>query len=436
MIGLDLGDIEVYRIESYGYDETPRALAPKAGNFVVVKPRNAMEVSKILKFANERKIPVFIRGGGTGLSAGAIPTADGILISTERMKGIEIDSRNRLAICEAGVTLEELTRAAERNGLSFPPKPGAENATIGGMIATNAGGIRAMKFGVIRNYVLGIEAVLPDGRIVKFGGKTIKNSSGYSLLHLMIGSEGTLCVITKAIIRLLPPLRDMSMLAIPFRSVEDALEYSIETSRKLTPLALEYMENRAVRIGEEVSGKRWVSKEGDAHILAIFEHRWEAEESADIAYGCNAIDVFFASPKEQRDLLEIRSKIYLGIKNRIIEILDICVPPACMLDYMRRSEEVARKYGIDIISYGHVGDGNIHQHPLIFEGWEKVYRDFRREIMKIAIEMDGTISGEHGIGEIKREELIELYPEQYKIMKKIKELFDPNNILSPGKIFK
>ena len=433
---MDFGEFEVYRIDSYGYDETPKAIAPKSKNFIVFKPRNAIEVSKILKFANERKIPVFVRGGGTGLSAGAVPTLDGILISTERMKEIKIDVRNRLAICEAGVSLDELTKAAERHGLSFPPKPGAENATVGGMIATNAGGVRAMKFGVIRNYVLGLEVVLPDGRIVKFGGKTIKNSAGYPLLQLFIGSEGTLGVITKAIIRLLPPLGDMSMLAIPFRNVEDAMEYSIETCRKLTPLGLEYMEKRAVEIGESVSGKRWVSKEGEAHILAIFEHKWEAEESAEIAYSCNAIDVFLASPKEQRDLLDIRSKIYLGIKNRIIEILDICVPPASILEYLRKSDEIARKYGIDVITYGHVGDGNLHQHPLIFEGWERVYWNFRREIMRLAVEMDGTISGEHGIGEIKKDELAELFPEQYSIMRKIKDIFDPNGILNPRKIFK
>ncbi|MEM4524247.1 MAG: FAD-binding oxidoreductase, partial [Archaeoglobaceae archaeon] len=375
---------EVYKIESYAYDETPKAIAPKAREFVVVKPRNAEEVSKILKFANEKRIPVFIRGGGTGLSGGAIPSMEGILISTERMKDLEIDVRNKLAVCGAGVTLEELTKAAEKHGLSFPPKPGAENATIGGMIATNAGGVRATKFGVMRNYVLGIEAVLPDGSIVRFGGKTLKNSSGYSLLHLLIGSEGTLAVITKAIIRLLPPMRDESVLAIPFRNSEDAIECCIEISKICIPLALEFMEKKAVEIGEKVSGKRWVSREGEAHVLAIFERGEEAEKSAEIAYSFNAIDVFLASPREKRDLLEIRGKIYLGLKDKIIEILDVCIPQAEISSYLRRSKEIAEKYGIEMITYGHIGDGNLHQHPLIFDGWERVYWKFREEILRIA----------------------------------------------------
>lgn len=431
---MELEGFETCLMESYGYDETPKTIAPKAKKFVVVKPRNSEEISRLLKIANEKKIPVFTRGGGTGLSGGAIPTKEGILISTEKLKKIEIDVKNRIAICEAGVTLEELSRMAERYGLSFPPRPGDESATVGGMIATNAGGVRAMKFGVMRNYVLGLEAILADGRIIKLGGKTLKNSSGYSLLHLLVGSEGTLAIITKAVIRLLPPLRDMSMLAIPFKNMESALEYVIETSRIMTPLAMEYMEKRAVEIGEKVSGKRWVSKEGEAHILAIFERREEAEESAEIALAHKALEVYFASPKEQRDLLELRGKIYFGLKDKVIEILDACVPPASVAEFLRRSEEIARRYGIDMISYGHAGDGNIHQHPLIFDGWQNVYWKFREEILKLAVDMEGAISGEHGIGEIKREELRKFYPEQFELMKEIKKIFDPNGILNPGKV--
>lgn len=426
---------EICKAEGYAYDETPKPLRPKAAEFIVAKPKNSSEVSEILKFANERKIPVFIRGGGTGLSGGSIPTRKGILISTEKMREIRIDRENRVAVCQAGVTLEELARSAERSGLSFPPKPGAENATVGGMIATNAGGVRAMKFGVMRNYVLGIEAVLPDGRILKLGGKTLKNSSGCSLLHLIIGSEGTLAVITEATIKLLPPLRDMTMLAIPFRRAEDAINFALETFLHMTPMAMEFMDERAVRIGEKVSRKRWVSKGGEAHILAIFEHQEEAEESSEIAFRHGAIDVFLPSPREQRDLLELRGKIYTGIKERIIEILDTCIPPATIPVYLKMSEELAGKYGIEMVTYGHLGDGNIHQHPLLFEGWEKVYPKFRRELLKLVVSLGGVISGEHGIGVLKRDEFRELYPEQYRIMFEIKKLFDPNLILNPDRIF-
>ncbi|MEM1670637.1 MAG: FAD-binding oxidoreductase [Archaeoglobaceae archaeon] len=426
---------DVYTIETYAYDETPKPVAPKPADFVVVKPKNTVEVSEILRFANDHKIPVFIRGGGTGLSGGAIPTRKGILLSTEKMRNIEIDKRNRVAICQAGVTLEELSRNAEKEGLSFPPRPGAESATVGGMIATNAGGVRALKFGVMRNYVLGMEVVLPDGRILNLGGKTLKSSSGYSLLHLMIGNEGTLGVITKAIIRLLPPLRDMTMLAIPFKSVENALNFAIETSLSFTPLAMEFMDKKAVEIGETVSGKRWVSKEGNAHIIAILENREEAEKVADIAYNHGAIDIFVPSQREQKDLLELRGKIYFGLKDKIIEILDVCIPPAEIAEFLRRSEELARKYGIELITYGHLGDGNLHQHPLLFDGWEKSYPKFRKEILKLGIEFGGVISGEHGIGVLKKEELREFYPEQYNLMLEIKKIFDPNFILNPDKIF-
>ncbi len=410
-------------------------MRPKAAEFVVVKPRNSSEVSEILKFANERRVPVFVRGGGTGLSGGSIPTRKGIVISTERMKDISIDRRNRIAVCQAGVTLEELSISAERHGLSFPPRPGAESATVGGMIATNAGGVRALKFGVMRNYVLGLEVVLADGRILKVGGKTLKNSSGYSLLHLLIGSEGTLAVITGANIRLLPPLRDMTMLAIPFRRVEDAISFALDTFLRITPMAMEFMEDRAVRIGEKISGTRWVSKEGSAHILAIFEHREEAEEASEIAFRNGAIDVFLPSPREQRELLELRGKIYMGLKDRIIEILDACIPPAQILEYLKRSEDLARRYGIEMITYGHLGDGNIHQHPLIFDGWDKVYPRFRKELLKLAVSLGGVISGEHGIGVLKREELREFYPDQYRLMFEIKKVFDPNMILNPDRIF-
>ncbi|MDI9642877.1 MAG: FAD-binding oxidoreductase [Archaeoglobaceae archaeon] len=426
---------KVYENESYAYDETPKPVAPKPAEFVVVKPSNSQEVSEILKFANSKRIPVFIRGGGTGLSGGAVPTRRGILISTEKMKEIEIDKKNRFAICQVGVTLEELSRTAERHGLSFPPRPGAESATVGGMIATNAGGVRALKFGVMRNYVLGLEVVLPNGEIINLGGKTLKNSSGYSLLHLMVGSEGTLGVITKAIIRLLPPLKEMSMLAIPFKKTEDALNFAIEASLYTTPMAIEFMEKKAVEIGEKVSGKRWVKKEGEAHILAIFEHEEEAEEVAEIALKFDPVDVFVPSPKEQRDLLELRGNIYVGLKNMIIEILDVCVPPAEIGKYLKRSEELALKYGIQLITYGHLGDGNLHQHPLIYEDWQKSYPKFRRELLKLAIDHGGVISGEHGIGVVKKEEFREFYPKQYNLMKEIKKVFDPNGILNPDKIF-
>lgn len=430
---------EVYPAsEAYAYDETPALIAPKpVENFAVVKPGSAGEVSRILKFANQRKIPVFTRGGGTGLSGGAVPTVEGIVLSTEKMLDIDIDRENRIAVCGAGVTLKQLDDEAFRHGLSFPPHPGAEIATVGGMIATNAGGVRALKYGTMRNYVLGMEVVLADGRILELGGKTIKNSSGYSLLHLFVGSEGTLGVITKAAIRLFPQLKDMTVLAVPFSTIEDAMECVVEISARMLPLALEFMEKRAVKVGERVSGERWVSREGDAHLLMVFERFDEAEEGAGIAEKHGAIDVFVATTKrDQERLLKIRGLIYEGLRMEIIEILDVCVPPAKIAEYYRKSNKIAEKYGIELITYGHAGDGNVHQHPLMYDGWESSYFEFRKELLRLAVSYGGVISGEHGIGSVKLRELAEMFPEQHEIMKEIKYLFDPHGILNPGKVVK
>ncbi|WP_456468793.1 FAD-binding oxidoreductase [Archaeoglobus sp.] len=422
--------------DSYRYDETPPLIAPKpAENFVVVKPADAKEVSRILRFANANNIPVFTRGGGTGLSGGAIPTEEGIVLSTERMTEIEVDIENRVALCGAGVTLKQLDDTAYKHHLSFPPHPGAETATVGGMIATNAGGVRALKYGTMRNYVLGLEVVLADGRILKLGGKTIKNSSGYSLIHLFVGSEGTLGIITRAKIRLFPQLRDMTVLAVPFSTMEDAIDCVVEISAKMLPLALEFMEKKAVEVGEKVSGEKWVSRDGEAHLLMIFESFDEAEEAATISEKFGAINVYAATTKKDQDrLLKIRGLIYEGLRKDIIEILDVCVPPAKIAEYYRKSNEIAARYGVNLITYGHAGDGNVHQHPLIYDDWMNSYFNFREELLRLAVSYGGVISGEHGIGVVKTKELAELFPDQYRIMKEIKHLFDPQGILNPGKV--
>lgn len=431
------GIIEVFPPSgAYAYDETPPLIAPKPANkFVVVKPKNANEVSEILKFASEKRIPVFTRGGGTGLSGGAVPTVEGIVLSTERMTEIEVDRENRIADCGAGVTLKQLDDTVFKHGLSFPPLPGAETATVGGMIATNAGGVRALKYGTMRNYVLALEVVLTDGRILEVGGKTIKNSSGYSLLHLFVGSEGTLGIITRAKIRLFPQLRDMTVLAVPFSTMEDAMDCVVEISAKMLPLALEFMEKKAVEVGEKVSGEKWVSRDGEAHLLMIFESFDEAEEAATISEKFGAINVYAATTKKDQDrLLKIRGLIYEGLRKDIIEILDVCVPPAKIAEYYRKSNEIAAKYGVNLITYGHAGDGNVHQHPLIYDDWMNSYFNFREELLRLAVSYGGVISGEHGIGVVKTKELAELFPDQYRIMKEIKHLFDPQGILNPGKV--
>ncbi len=423
--------------DAYKADETPPNVAPSAvSNFVVAKPKSTQEVAEVLKFASKNKIPVFVRGGGTGLSGGAVPTSEGIVLSTERLKTLEIDVRNRVATCGAGVTLQELESAAERSGLSFPPHPGAETATVGGMIATNAGGVRALKYGTMRSYVLGAEVVLPNGEVLQLGSKTLKNSTGYSLLHLIIGSEGTLGVITRAHIKLHPPMRGNVSLAIPFHTLEDAIDCVAEIMLgNVIPMAVEFMERRAVEVGEAVSGKRWPAKSGEAHLLVIVESFEEAERIAEVAENMNAIDVLIAtSRREQRDLLDVRSLIYEGLKDKVIEVLDVCVPPAHIAEYVKRSNKLAAEYGIDVITYGHAGDGNVHQHPLLFDGWQEVYFKFREELFRMALELGGVISGEHGIGAVKKAELKKLMPKEVELMRAIKSVFDPANVLNPGKV--
>ena len=227
----------------------------------------------------------------------------------------------------------------------------------------------------------------------------------------------------------------MTVLAVPFSTIEDAMNCVVENSAKMLPLALEFMEKRAVEIGERISGEKWVSRDGEAHLLMLFESFDEAEEAAKIAQNFGAIDVYAATTKKDQDrLLRVRGLIYEGLRKDIIEILDACVPPAKIAEYYRKSDEIAARYGITLVTYGHAGDGNVHQHPLIYDGWEESYFDFRKELLRVAVSLGGVISGEHGIGAVKASELQELFPEQFDIMRRLKLLFDPNNILNPGKV--
>jgi len=436
--------------EGYLYDETPVLIRPEASqDVIVVKPVTTGEVSEIMKLASELEIPVFVRGGGTGLSGGAIPTQPGIVLSMERMNRIiEIDEKNLMAVCEAGVTLRQLLEDVDRiPGLSFPPHPGDESAQIGGLVVNNAGGARAVKYGVMRNYVLGLEVVLPSGKVLNLGGKVIKNATGYDLMHLIIGSEGTLCVVTKVILRLIPEPGVTYTLVIPFEDAKSAVHSVPEILRSGTvPLALEYMDIEAIRAGEKVTGKRWPYGGGGAHLMIIIDGRNEDEliEKADVIqsitgkYG--AMDVFVGvSRKEQKDILEIRSLIYEGLKNETIEVLDVSVPPASIADFVKKCQEKAGKLGLKVLHFGHAGDGNVHQQVLKSDMGEQElienYRLFKEYAFRIARELGGYITGEHGIGAVKKDDLLRTLPnESIELMRAIKRVFDPNGILNPGKV--
>lgn len=444
------------KMADYSHDEFSLADIRQTPE-VVVKPEREDEVVAILKLADEERIPVTPRGGATGLCGGCVPLFGGIVLSLEKMNRIvEIDRENQMAVVEPGVTLMDFTKAVEEAGLSFPPHPGEESAMVGGLIATNAGGSRAVKYGVIRNYVRGLEVVLPQGKVIRLGGKYMKSSTGYSLLHLFIGSEGTLGVITQAVIQLLPAAPMTRSLVIPFGDLESAIEsVPLLMSRKVTPVAVEFIEEEVIRITEDYLNKRWPSSAGKTHLLVILDASSEedmdksSQAVAEVCLEKGAVDVFIAdTAKKQETVLEIRSKIYEAIKSQTIEILDISIPRAEIPKHVKRIHEVSEEYAIWLPTFGHAADGNVHTHimraryaegrmiPVPEEEWRAKVDKVREELYADAKERGGVISGEHGIGVVKKPFLSLVLDEaQIALMKGIKHLVDPHHILNPGKIF-
>ena len=444
------------RMIDYGHDEFSLQDISHLPE-VVVKPGTTDEVVAILRLASRESIPVTPRGGATGLCGGCVPVHGGIVLSLERMNRIlEIDLENQMAVVEAGVTLQEFTKGAEEAGLSFPPHPGEESAMIGGLIATNAGGSRAVKYGVIRNYIRGLEVVLPRGPVIELGGKLMKSSTGYNLLHLFIGSEGTLGVVTKAVIQLLPPFEVTRSLVVPFARLEDAIEtVPLLLKKKILPMAVEFVERDIIAISEDYLHKRWPCREGKTHLLIILDAPSEPEMDrlsqvvAEVCFEKGAIDIFIADTAHKQDeVLQIRSKIYEAIKSQTIEILDIAVPRAEIAGHVEKVFEVSRRYGIWLPTFGHAADGNVHTHimkarleggkviPLEEADWREKLEKVRGELYEDCRRRGGVISGEHGIGLVKKKYfLATLDRYQIELMKGIKKVFDPDHILNPGKIF-
>jgi glycolate oxidase len=444
------------KLEDFSHDEFSLR---EIGRYpeVVAKPERTEEVAAVMRLASGARIPVTPRGGATGLCGGCVPIYGGIVLALEKMNRIvEIDLANQMAVVEAGVLLGDFVRAVEEAGLSFPPHPGDESAMIGGLIATNAGGSRAVRYGVIRNYVRGLEVVLPGGDVIRPGGKLVKSSTGYSLLHLLVGSEGTLGVITRAVIQLLSAAPLSRSLVVPFDDVDGAVEaVPLLMGRKIVPLAVEFIEQEVIRITEEHLKKRWPTSAGRTSLLVILDASTEEEMDrmsqvvAEVCLEKGALDVFIADTPAKQDLvLEIRSKIYEAIKSLTVEILDICVPRAEIPGHVRRIREVSRQYGIWLPTFGHAADGNVHTHimkakygegkmiPVPEEEWRDKAEKVRAELYADAKARGGVISGEHGIGLVKKPFLaMALGGEQVDLMRGIKRLFDPHGILNPGKVF-
>jgi len=423
---------------------------------LVLKPVSPFQIAAILETASEERIPVTPRGGATGLCGGCVPSAGGISLSLERMNRVlEIDAANQMAWVEAGLTLREFETAVEEAGFYFPPHPGEESAMIGGMIATNAGGSRAVKYGVIRNYIRGLEIVTPAGDILTLGGKLIKSSTGYSLLQLMIGSEGTLGVITKAVIQIMAKPAATRSLVIPFAGLEAAIDAVPLLLKSVVPLALEFVPLEVIRLSEEHLNRKWPCAAGETHVLVILdaasgeEMDRASETVAEIALAAGALDVFVAdTPAKQDNVLAIRSKIYEAIKRDTIEILDICVPRAEVAAHVKKVRELEAKYGVWLPTFGHAGDGNVHTHimkcrreggrtvPVPEAEWRETLERVRAGLYADGAARGGVISGEHGIGLVKKPYLEGcLSPEHVALMRGIKKVFDPHGILNPGKVF-
>ncbi len=424
---------------------------------VVVKPKTTDQIARILQLANRKKIPITPRGGATGLCGGCIAISGGIVLSLEKMNRIlEIDTDNQMATVEAGVTLMDFYEKVEEAGLFFPPHPGEESAMIGGLIATNAGGARAVKYGVMRNYVRGLEVVLPTGSVVKLGGKIMKSSTGYSLLNLMIGSEGTLGVITQATIQLMPSPQMTRTLIVPYQDLQEAIEtVPLLIKRKIMPLAVEFTPREVIEITERFLKKKWPCAQGETYLMIIIDGPGEEEIDrlseivAEVCQQKDALDIYVAdTTQKQKEVLDIRSKIYEAIKSHTLEILDIVVPRAEIGSHFKKVQEVSRKYDIWLPTFGHAADGNVHTHimrakledgnmiALSEEEWRRKIDPVRRELYEDCQKRGGTISGEHGIGVVKKPYLsLVLSKEEIDLMRGIKRVFDPNDILNPGKIF-
>ncbi len=442
-------------MEDYSHDEFALQSIRKYPE-IVVKPKSPEEVSEIIKLACKERFAIVPRGGATGLCGACIPVFGGVVLSLERMDRImEIDQSNLMAVMESGVTLMQFYEELKKKNLFFPPHPGEESAMIGGVIATNAGGARAIKYGTVRNFVMGLEVVLPDGRITNLGGKVIKDSSGYSLLHLMVGSEGTLGIITKATLNILPPPDTMFTLIAPYTNLSDAIRsVPIIIQKGVLPLAIEFVEDDIVTITENHLGAKWPCKGGRAYLIIIVDgtSREEVEKTAEriseICLDNSAVDVFVAdTTQKQENILNIRSQIYEALKLQTIEILDIVVPRAEIANHINAVYQISERYGMWLPNYGHAGDGNVHTHLTkigILDGkttgemedWKEKYEKVKKEIHIDARNRGGKVSGEHGIG-ITKKAYLPLFADETQIglMKTIKKSFDPNNILNPGKIF-
>jgi glycolate oxidase len=439
-----ISDADVDRV-CHSYDATKQRSLPD----VVMRPGSAQEISAIMKIANEYLIPVYPKGAASGLTGGAVPVYGGIALDLTRLdKIIEIDEANLMATVEPGVVIADFQSEVEKRGLLYPPDPASNKiATMGGSVAECSGGLRGMKYGVTKDYVMALEVVLPTGEIIHTGSITLKSVTGYDLTKLFVGSEGTLGIFTKIIVKLIPPPERIETIRAYFSSIRDATDtVSAIIADKIVPRALEFIDEACIKAVNVYAGfdvpngtKAMLLIELDGPAESVLN---DAQRVMEICRLNNAFEVEKAETEEEKDSLwairrSISPSLYAISSGKVNE--DICVPRSRVTEMLERIAEIGKKYDFTIANFGHAGDGNIHVNILTepsnhgeLERAEKAVE----EILQTVIRLGGTLSGEHGIGNTKSKYLkYEIGPVEMQLMRNIKKLFDPNNILNPGKIF-
>ena len=445
--------IDKEKLEAYSHDETS---SEQFGHMpeIVLMPTSTQEIAKIMKLANRELIPVTPRGAGSGLSGGAIPEFGGIVVSLEKMNRIlEIDYKNMVMVLEPGVITNDVNEKIAEKGLFFAGYPmSVETCYIGGNIAENAGGGKAIKYGVTGRYVLGLEVVTPTGEIVEFGGKRVKDVTGYDLKQLMIGSEGTLGIVTKAMIKLLPLPTAKEDLLVLFKDVQSAIDIvpKIMINGRIIPTSIEFMDALSVKASCEYLNEHLPYQKAAAMLLIEIDGNNEkqveedAETIGELCLADGAIEVYVADNyTTQERVWSVRRNIAEAFKvispHQSLE--DIVLPIAAISEMMPEIERISKKYQIQIPCYGHAGDGNLHatlvKNPeSSMEEWYETEEKVLIELYQVTKSLGGTISAEHGIGSKRKSYInITINPTELALMKKIKEAFDPNNIMNPGKIF-
>lgn len=441
--------IDSENLFKYSHDETENlSFIP----FCVLKPDSVEQISKILSYCNQNQLKITPQGARTGLSGGALPIKNSIALSMEKFnKILEIDEKNYQVTVEPGVITEVLQNAVKEKGLFYPPDPASKGSCfIGGNLAENSGGPKAVKYGVTKDFVLNLEVVLPTGEIIWTGANVLKNATGYNITQLIVGSEGTLGIITKAVLRLLPyPKRDM-LLLVPFCSAKEACEAVANIFMTgVIPSGMEFMERDALIWTKEFinDDSIIIPDEIEAHLLIEVDGNdeevlmKECEAILSVVEKYNIHEVLFADSEAQKNKLwQLRRKVGEAVKTQsIYKEEDTVVPRYRLPDLLIGIKEIGRKYGFQSVCYGHAGDGNLHVNilkgELTDEFWNEGLDEPISEIFRLVKELGGTISGEHGIGLVQRKFMpIQFQKIELELMHKIKAVFDPNNILNPGKI--